>query len=197
MRAWLVAKQSGLNFQEVNVTLDQPTTIDRLKALSPSERVPCLIHDDLKIWDSLAISEYLAELSPGCNLWPEESKDRAIARSYVAEMHSGFSSLRAQLSMDIRLKIEVRHLMPQTVSDIRRIIALWENAIKKSKGPFLFGSFGIVDAFYAPVVFRFLSYGIKIESPEANAYINSIQNQKFVQTWVEMAHTEKPDVVRF
>lgn len=197
MRAWLAAKASGLPFQEILIPLDQAETKLELNKYSPSSRVPCLIHGDLRIWDSLAICEYLAELAPNKDLWPVDQQTRAIARSYVAEMHSGFSGLRSQLSMDIRLKMEIRHLTPQTIEDIKRILSLWTEALKKSKGPFLFGGFGIADAFYAPVVFRFVSYGVQIQSPIIKQYMQQIQNHEHVEKWVQAGLQEKPKPVVF
>lgn len=191
MRAWLVMKASELAFEENLILLDQPDTKMLLEQASPSSRVPCLIHNDLKIWDSLAICEYLSDLAPEKNLWPQDKRQKAIARSYVAEMHSGFVSLRSQCSMDIRLKMEIRHLAPGTVDDIQRIIHLWKEALQNSGGPFLFAKFGIVDAFYAPVVFRFLSYGIQIDSELIRKYMTEIQNNIYVREWVAEAHKEK------
>lgn len=192
MRAWLVAKASELLFEEILIQLDQPNTSAEIRKFSPSLKVPCLIHGDLHIWDSLAISEYIAELAPNKNLWPTNPKLKAIARSYVSEMHSGFMGLRSQLSMDLRLKMEIRHLTPQTIDDIQRILSLWTEALSKSKGPFLFGEFGIADAFYAPVVFRFYSYGIQIESPIIRSYMSQIEQHEHVKSWYTAALTEKP-----
>jgi glutathione S-transferase len=193
MRAWIVMKLSGLPFEEILVFLDRADTKEKLKKYSPSELVPCLIQGDLRIWDSLAISEYLAELAPDKNLWPNEPSDRAIARSYVSEIHSSFSSVRAQLSMDLLLNMQIRHLLPDTIKEIQRILFLRETALTKSSGPFLFGEFGIADAFYAPVVYRFLSYGIEINSPLAQAYISRVQEFPVVKEWVTAALKEKID----
>ena len=192
MRAWLAAKASELPFKEILVPLDQPETKSELQKFSPSSKVPCLIHGDLRIWDSLAICEYIAELAPQKFLWPENKQTRAIARSYVSEMHSGFSGLRSQLSMDIRLRIEIRHLTHDTIDDIKRILFLWSEALAKSKGPFLFGEFGIADAFFTPVVFRFISYGVQIQSPIIKKYMEHIQNYDHVKKWVEAGLSEKP-----
>jgi glutathione S-transferase len=197
MRAWLVLKQSGLTFEEVMIPLDGPDTKKSLQTFSPSQKVPCLIHNDLKVWDSLAISEYIAELTPDKNLWPADSTQRALARAYAAEIHSSFQSMRSQLSMDIRLQMNIRHLAAQTISEIERILTLWKNALEKSKGPFLFGEFGIVDAFYAPVVFRFLSYGIQISSEPVKKYMKNIQEFESVKTWVKAALDEKPPAIEF
>ncbi len=191
MRAWLAAKAAGLPFKEIKIILDRPSTAKEIAKYSPSNRVPCLIHDDTVIWDSLAICEYLAELAPKKNLWPANPAERALARSYTAEMHSSFQSLRDQCSMDIRLKIEIRHLTTGTIKDIRRLTELWSTAMKNSGGPFLFGEFGIVDAFYAPVVFRFLSYGIGVKDPRAKKYMHNMQNYPHIRAWVNEALTEK------
>ncbi len=197
MRAWLVAKASGISFEEVLVLLDRPETEAKLKTLSPTGRVPCLIHGDIVVWDSLAIAEYLAELAPNKNLWPQDTRHRALARSYVAEMHSGFSGLRDQLSMDLRLRIEVRHLTRETVRDIQRILQMWSEALKISGGPFLFGSFGIADAFFAPVAYRFLCYGVHIQSQAATTYMEAIFANPHVISWYKSALDERPYSVQF
>ena len=189
MRAWLVAKISELPFEEILVQLNQPKTKLNLEKYSSSAKVPCLIYEDICIWDSLAICEFLAD-STDLNLWPKDKKLKAIARSYVSEMHSGFFSMREQLSMDLRLKIELRHLTEQTIKDIDRVLQLWTDALIRSKGPFLFGEFGIVDAFFAPVVFRFLSYGIHIKSEIILNYMKEIQNFEHVQKWVNAGVSE-------
>lgn len=191
MRAWLVAKASELPFEEILIPLDQPNTSAEIRKYSPSLKVPCLIHEDLRVWDSLAISEYIAELAPNKKLWPSDPQLKAMARSYACEMHSGFTGLRSQLSMDLSLKMQIRHLSPQTINDIQRILTLWTDALNLSKGPFLFGDFGIADAFYAPVVFRFISYGIHIESPLIKNYMNHIERYPHVQSWYAAALTEK------
>ena len=190
LRAWLVAKISGLKFKEVLILLDRPETKNALAKYSPSQKVPCLHFDSEKIWDSLAISETFAELAPDKNLWPKDSAERALARAYTAEMHSGFASIRNQLSMDIRLRMKIRHLTPQTISEIERIKTLWETALEKSSGPFLFGSFGIVDAFYAPVVFRFQSYGIEFTSQSINNYMKAVLDFAPVREWSDAALKE-------
>lgn len=192
LRPWLVLKVSGVPFKEVQVLLDRPDTAKKLRKASPSGRVPVLHHQSLRVWDSLAICEYIHELVPDKHLWPKEAKKRAIARSMVAEMHSGFAGLRSQLSMDITLRTRIKHLSPQTISDIRRIVQMWSECLKKHKGPFLFGEFGIVDAFFAPVVFRFDSYGIEIKDPRIRKYRRAILNHSAVREWVRGAKKERP-----
>ncbi len=197
MRPWLVLKASGLPFREEQILLDRPSTKARLAKVSPSGRVPVLYWCDVAIWDSLAISELIAELAPDAELWPGDAVDRAVARSYVAEMHSGFSALRDQLSMTLSLRMTIAHLSTATISDIHRILHLWREALGKSKGPFLFGKFGIVDAFYAPVVFRFLSYGIAIKDRKILRYMEFVQRHPAVVEWVNGAQAEKPWIERF
>lgn len=195
LRPWLVLKASGLKFKEINIELDTSKTTEIIKKYSPTGKVPVLIHGDLHVWDSLAISEYIAELAadlvPEKNLWPADIQDRARARSYVSEMHSGFMSLRSQLSMDISLRIKIKHLVPGTISDIQRIINIMDESLKNSKGPYLFGEFGIVDAYYAPVFFRFQSYGIEIKNKRVQKYMQTILKLDIVQDWVKASQKEK------
>ena len=191
MRPWLVLKASGLPFAEKKITLDTSSTRKTISRFSPSGRVPVLIHDKLKIWDSLAICEYIAELAPNRKLWPAHAAHRALARSLVTEMHSGFQSLRSQLPMDIQLRMKIKHLSAQTVSDIERIVHIWSQSMKTNGGPFLFGDFNIVDAFYAPVVMRFLSYQIQIKDKRVLQYIKNMSKQKYIETWIQDAQKEK------
>ena len=192
MRPWLAMRSAGLPFKEVKILLDQRNTAEKIKQYSPSGRVPLLLHGELRIWDSMAICEYLAETYKNHSLWPADKSDRAFARSMVAEMHSGFQSLRNQLSMDIRLRTQIRHLTSATEDDISRITQLWAECLRKTSGPFLFGDFGIVDAFYAPVVFRFISYGIKVKNKKIIQYMKSVSNHPSVKEWVKDARKEKP-----
>jgi glutathione S-transferase len=197
MRPWLVLKESQLPFREVKIRLDTPKAKAQIARHSPSGRVPVLIYGQTPIWDSLAICEFIAELESEKNLWPADPLARATARSYVAEMHSGFASLRQQLSMDIQLKIRVNHLTPGTSEDIRRILKLWSSALQRWKGPFLFGEFGIADAFFAPVVMRFHSYGIVIKDSSCRKYVKSILRHQYVREWMRGAAKEIPIASKF
>lgn len=191
MRAWLVAVQSGLPFKETLIALDKPTSKEKILKLSPSGKVPVLKQGKIVIWDSLAIAEYLNELSPEAKLWPEDPGARALARSYAAEMHSGFPHLRSEMSMDLKLETNTPHLSAGVISEIKRILELWTTALTVSEGPYLFGEFSIADAFYAPVVFRFLSYNVKISDRMIKQYMKNIQEHHGVQFWVEDARKEK------
>lgn len=189
MRAWLALKATKHPFKEIKVFLDVPGYQQKILKYSPSGKVPSLLmKDSTVIWDSLAICEYAGELEPA--LWPATQALRGEARAYCSEMHSGFTALRNQLSMNIQLKIKASHLQPDTLSDINRIKVLWQSALKQSGGPYLFGDYGIVDCFYAPVVYRFLSYGITFKDRSIQKYINRITSHKDVKDWVKQARKE-------
>lgn len=155
LRPWLVLRQAGLPFEEIHIGLYRPGTRELILQHSPTGKVPCLFDGDLRIWDSLAICEYLAESQP--QLWPADRAARAEARSVSAEMHSGFTALRSQMGMDIVATKPGQGRTPESEADIARILAIWEScrARHSAAGSFLFGTFSIADAMYAPVVWRF------------------------------------------
>src|SRR5450755_785746 len=159
LRPWLLMKQAGIEFDERPLRLDWSegspfkTT---LLAIAPSGRVPLLVDEGFAVWDSLAIAEYLAERFAGKHLWPGDAKARARARSICAEMHSGFSDLRSVFGMNIEASLrEVGERMLREITgaarDLKRIDAMWSEALQGSGGPFLFGEFSIADAYFAPV----------------------------------------------
>ena len=198
MRPWLALKAASVPFEEIKIKLDTPQSHAQIRQYSPTGKVPLLIHGRTKVWDSLAICEYAAELAPDKNLWPENPAHRAIARSLASEMHSGFQAMRTQLSMDIQLRLRLNHLTEGTVSDIKRVVHIWHQSLKTNKGPFLFGKeFGIVDAFYAPVVMRFISYGIEVKDPLCLKYMKAISEHPAVREWVLEAMKEKPTRIKF
>ena len=186
MRPWLAARQAGLSFAEVNVRLNQPDTGAQIARYSPSGKVPCLIDqrgdERLLIWDSLAICEYLAELVPA--LWPAAQAQRAEARALCAEMHSGFLPLRQEMPMDVRASRPGQPRSPAVCADIRRIVAIWEACRSRfaTSGPFLFGAFSIADAMYAPVVWRFLTYGVGVP-PASQAWLQSMLTLPAMAEW--------------
>jgi glutathione S-transferase len=183
MRAWLAAKHAGLDFEEVVIALRKPETKETVKKISPSGRVPALHHNGLVIWDSLAIAEYLAEEFPGSNLWPSEAKKRALARSICAEMHSGFQGLRSACPMNIRGQNLTHASSADLEENIRRIEAIWTECLAKNGGPFLFGRFGLADAFFAPVASRFYTYKIDVNDT-CKKYMKAVWDQGFVREWV-------------
>ncbi|HMW17790.1 MAG TPA: glutathione S-transferase family protein [Accumulibacter sp.] len=168
LRPWLAARQAGIPFAEIAVRLGQPDSAESIRRHSPSGKVPCLLVGEgtarWPIWDSLAICEYLAEQNP--DLWPTDRAQRAEARSVSAEMHSGFSALRQHLSMNINASRPLPSLPPDVAADVGRIIAIWESCRARHgrQGGFLFGTFSIADAMYAPVVWRFRTYAIDVPS---------------------------------
>lgn len=162
LRPWLALKQADLPFEEIRIRLWQPDTRARILKYSPSGKVPCLIDREVVVWDSLAICEYLAEKVPA--LWPTNAGARAEARAVSAEMHAGFHALRQALPMDVRAAKPHVARSADVEADIRRIISIWENCRERfaGQGDFLFGVFSIADAMYAPVVWRFRSYGVAL-----------------------------------
>ncbi len=161
LRAWVLMKAAGIPFQEERIPLYQDGSVARIRARSPSGKVPSLHDGAVVVWDSLAIAEYLAERHPG--LWPTDREARAWARSAAAEMHSGYAHLRNEFGMNLRLR-EARIASPAVAAEIERIKDIWKEGRQRfgGGGDFLCGSFGIVDAFYCPVAFRFQSYGVTL-----------------------------------
>jgi glutathione S-transferase len=168
MRPWVLMTQAGIPFEEVTVWLDQDDTKANIARYSPAGTVPVLLDGDLAVGDSLAICETLAEKFPEKALWPLDAAARARARSLAAEMHSGFAALRASMTMNIRKRLPGRGMTSAVAADIDRISAAWSDALARSGGPWLFGAFGIADAMYAPVVFRFQTYGVALSGAAAD-----------------------------
>ncbi len=190
LRPWVVLKHAGVPFEEIVVPLDMPDTAENIRKYSLSGRVPALIDGDLTVWDSLAISEYLNEKFPEKALWPRDPAQRARARSVAAEMHSGFANLRNDCSMKIVQQYPRKELRPETQAEVDRIVSIWEECLKRSGGPFLFGKQPcIADAFYAPVVSRFRTYSIPV-SGAAKAYCDTVWAWPALQAWVADAQRE-------
>ncbi|MCX9157511.1 glutathione S-transferase family protein [Niveibacterium sp. 24ML] len=182
LRAWIGLRAVGQPFEEVRVLLDQADTQERILAHSPSGKVPCLIDGPLVVWDSLAIIETMAERFP--QLWPATSTQRAHARAVCAEMHSGFAALRSQMPMNIRRSLPGRGRTPASEADIARIIAIWLDCRRRyaKQGPYLFGAFSAADAMFAPVCFRFMSYGVE-PTGEAGAYLATMLAHPAMREW--------------
>jgi len=190
LRAWLVLVSAGVSFEVIKVRLDQADTRQAILEHSPSAKVPVLFQGELAINDSLAIAEYLAETCPDANLWPADKTQRALARAACAEMHAGFVALRTQLSFGVTTGDLPPVLTAETQADLQRIFALWKQLRSLSGGPFLCGGFGIVDAFYAPVVLRLRRYGIEV--PHAlQAYVDAVLASAPVQQWLRLAEHER------
>jgi glutathione S-transferase len=190
LRPWLVLRLTGAPFEEAVVGLDMPETAQNIRKYSPSGRVPALIDGALTIWESLAICEYLAEKFPKAGLWPQDPAARALARSISSEMHAGFSNLRNDCSVKFLQQYPAKPLRPETQADVDRIVALWNECLQKSGGPYLFGARpGIADAMYAPVVSRFRTYSIPV-SGAAKAYCDTVWALPALQDWLAAARAE-------
>jgi len=191
LRPWLALRQSGLEFEETRVPLDTPQFRDAVRAWSPAGKVPVLRHGAIAVWDSLAICEYLAESFPEKKLWPREREARARARAISAEMHSGFGALRAQMPMNVRATGRRVARTAELEADVARVTQLWRDCLerKDARGPFLFGEFSIADAMYAPVVFRFATYGETLGRAE-QAYAGAVRALPALRAWAEAAARE-------
>jgi glutathione S-transferase len=194
LRPYLALSQIGADFDTVMIPLRVPgKSKPAILKHSPSGKVPLLKITErgksVKIWDSLAICETLAERHPKAKLWPADAATRAIARAYAAEMHSGFPNVRDQLSMQFAQRLPLPELRENTQGEIARIIAAWSAALKTHKGPFLFGRFCIADAMYAPVVSRFVTYGVKTP-PAVSAYMARVMALPGMLAWGRMASKE-------
>jgi glutathione S-transferase len=193
LRAWLALKTAGVEFEEELIALDRPQTKAQILAHSPSGRVPCLIDGALVIWDSLAICETANERYVSGALWPDDADARAHARAVTAEMHSGFAALRTYMPMDIRSENHARGVeavqRADVSADIARIQTVWSECLAGSGGPLLYGDFTIADAFYAPVVTRFRTYGVDLP-PALAAYAARVFALPSMHEWVEAARAE-------
>lgn len=192
LRAWLALKATGEPFTEEVIPLYVPASKETLLKYSPSGRVPVLHDGDRIVWDSLAICEYLAETFPAAGLWPDDAGARAMARAASAEMHSGFQALRTQFPMNVRSSFPGREVSAEAQADINRVMAIWRTArgrYGEGNGAFLFGSFTIADAMYAPVVSRFRTYRFDVER-EADEYCNAVTSLPAMQEWTAAARNE-------
>lgn len=198
LRAWLVLEATGASFDEEVVLLGQPDTGAEISKRSPTGLVPALQDGDLVIWDSLAISEYLAEKFPDAGLWPTDEKARAIARSVAAEMHSGYTAVRGNMPMNLRASYPGAGRAPGVNNDISRITSVWESCRRDfgADGDLLFGDFTIADAFFAPVISRFRTYGVEVDGI-ASAYMNAVWALPAMRDWAAKAEAEEWKVERY
>lgn len=197
LRPYLALRSTGAPFDEILIKLrQQPLTGGEIKRHSKAGRVPILKIDDADgrsaiVWDSLAICETLAERHPEAGLWPADPLIRAEARSYAAEMHSGFPDLRDQLSMDFVRRVKLPALRDATQAQIARIVDAWASALARfgKEGGFLFGRFSIADCMYAPVVSRFTTYAVAVPAP-VSAYMERMMALPAMRDWGAAAQTE-------
>ncbi len=195
LRGWLACKQSGLSFEEIQVPLYGEDWEEEKKArddIAPSSgKVPVLWDGDAVVWDSLAIIEYLADKVGRERFWPKADDARAMARSMVAEMHSGYTALRRQCPMNIRRQALAAQIGDDARADVVRILTLWAEARARfgKGGPFLFGSFCAADIIYAPIVSRFITYGIAVPG-FAQTYMQAVWEHEWLQSWIAAAEAE-------
>lgn len=191
LRPWLAMREAELEFEEIQIPLYTPEAPAQIRQYSPSGKVPALRHGDILVWDSLAIFEYLVEQFPAVYWLPEDSKSRAIARSICAEMHSGFMELRQRMPMNIRARYPGEGMTPAVQADIARITTIWQECRQayQTQGDFLFGEFTLADAMYAPVVTRFITYGVTLD-PICQDYCDAIVAVPAMQEWIAAAHAE-------
>jgi glutathione S-transferase len=195
LRGWLLCKMAGLEFQEQMVPADDPSTRAELLLLAPSFLVPCLTHGDIKVWDTLAIAEYLHELKPNAGLMPKDRAARARCRSIAGEMHSGFSNLRSALPMNLRGHYPGFKVWAGAQADIDRIVTIWHQCFDTYHGPYLFGKKPcMADAMYAPVCTRFLTYDVQLDRACAG-YCKTIMALPHMQEWVAAAKSEPEEVM--
>ena len=202
LRGWLAAKQSGLHFEEIQVPLygdDWDARKKQTEGIEPSSgKVPVLWDGDAVVWDSLAIIEYLSDKVGRERFWPKDDAARAFARSMVAEMHSSYLALRTECPMNARRRVEDWEISEAARGDIIRILTLWAEARARfgKGGPFLFGTFCAADIIYAPVVSRFMTYGVGVPG-FAVAYMEAVWTHEWMQSWIEAAEAEEYVIEQF
>jgi glutathione S-transferase len=191
LRPWMLLKHLGIEFTEKQILLDTPVFKEEVSQISPSGRVPVLRHGDVTVWDSLAICEYIADLTG--KGWPEERRARAFARSVCAEMHSGFVSLRAEWPFNARARNRRPPMTPNLEADVDRVDEIWIDCRRQfgeqRGGPWLFGDYSIADAMYAPVVLRFNTYRAQV-SDTTRWYMAAALEDPAMQEWVQAAQKE-------
>ena len=199
MRPWVLMKQAGIAFEEIQVRFDsfEAGSIFKktLRQHSPVSKVPVLIDDGFPVWDTLAIAETLAERFPELNLWPNDRHQRARARSVCAEMHSGFTALRSHCPMNIEAQLpEVGALIwrdkPAVRADVARLVQMWESLLSAHGGPGLFGPFSVADAYFAPVCMRLHTYGLPVPA-HIRASVDHVRALPGVAAWVADALAEQ------
>jgi glutathione S-transferase len=192
-RPWIAMTAAGVPFHEVLIPFDNSAGNPRFKEISPTGRVPVLHHGDIRVWESLAIIEYVAELFPDKRIWPEASVDRAAARSISMEMLSGFRALRNACPMNMRRpkgRLDLAGDVNAGVDvDVARISAIWKELLGRSGGPFLFGAFCAADAMFAPVVNRFEIYDLVTDQAVLD-YMAAMKEHSAWKAWETVALAE-------
>ncbi len=191
MRPWLVLRAFGVPFKETAIRLKRADTAQRIAAYSPAGKLPILIDGDVRVWESLAIIEYLAEKFPDKAIWPRDMAARAQARAISSEMHAGFQALRQACAMNLGKRFAPRDHGPEVAANVARVVEIWREARGAfgAGGPFLYGAFSAADAMYAPVVTRFVTYGVAVDDA-ARSYMDAVLGHPAVAAWREDALAE-------
>ena len=194
LRGWLIARFAGLTFTEKVLSQDDPSTRAEILLLSSSNRVPDLVHGEVHVWDTLAIAEYLNEAFPQAGLLPESPAMRAHCRAICGEMHSGFTSLRSSLPMNLRAHFPKFKVWSRAQADIDRITAIWHDCLDTYGGPYLFGAHRTVaDAMFLPVCTRLRTYDVQLDA-QSSAYCDLMLGQPEFQEWLKAARAEPDDI---
>ena len=194
LRGWLLARFAGLPFEEVMVSPDDADVRKELLLLAPSIRVPCLTHDGAKVWNTLAIAQYLDDVRPAAGLLPDDRLARAHCRSICGEMNSGFANLRSALPMNLKARHPGYKVWAGAQPDIDRIVEIWTECLATYGGPWLFGKRRtMADAMFAPVATRFLTYDVELTKP-CNVYCRTVMAMPEMQEWVAAAKKEPDDI---
>ena len=194
LRGWLMARFAGLDFDEVMVSPDDADARKELLLLAPSIRVPCLTHEGAKVWNTLAIAQYLDEIFPDAGLMPSDRIARAHCRSVSGEMNSGFANLRSALPMNLKARHPGFKIWAGAQPDIDRVVEIWTECLAAYGGPFLFGKKPtMADAMYAPVVTRFLTYDVKLNKP-CTEYCRTIMALPEMKEWIAAARREPEEI---
>ncbi|KAB1088560.1 glutathione S-transferase family protein [Neorhizobium galegae] len=188
-RPWIALTAAGIPFEEVLIPFDFLAGNPKFKTISPTGKVPVLHQGDIRVWESLSIIEYVAELFPNKGIWPKAAADRAVARSVSTEMISGFGALRNACPMNMRRPKASIALADGVMDDVARIETIWRELRAKSGGPFLFGEFSGADAMFAPVVSRFDVYDLTTD-PETLAYVAAMKSHPAWLKWQDAALAE-------
>ena len=194
LRGFLLTRLSGIAFEERAVDPNDPATKAELLLQSSSIRVPCLMHDGIEVWDTLAIAEYLCELRPEAQMLPADRAARARCRAIAGEMHSGFAALRSALPVNLKSTKPNFVVWSAAQADIDWVLKIWHECFECWKGPYLFGKkLTMADAMYAPVCTRFRTYCVKLD-PAADAYCERIMNLPTMLEWIEAAKLEPEEM---
>lgn len=191
LRGWLLCRLAGLEFKELMVSPDDAAAKAEMLLLAPSILVPCLRHQGVTVWDTLAIAEYLHEIKPKAGLLPADRAARAHCRAICGEMHSGFASLRSALPMNLKARCPGYKVWSRAQTDIDRVLQIWQECLQQYGGPYLFGARPTAaDAMYAPVVTRLQTYDVRPPQPECQAYCTTILALPDLQRWITEARKE-------